>query len=328
METSKKKKNIVLFNPIERYRHPQPIVPYALLSISRFIHEEYDVHIIISDMDYNHVNEVIDKCKDATCVGFTALTGSHINDCLYVAKKVREAYPSLTLVWGGWHATIMTEQTLQHPLVDIIVRGQGEYTFCDLVNALDNGFNLSNVLGISYKHKRKVIHNSDRLPENIIQQKGLPYHLINLDQFVYSGSNYGPIKNFGERTIDLLSSIGCPNNCQFCSTPVVYKRRWYPRLPEDVVNDMRYFREQYQIDSVFMRDDNVFVNKKRILELCHLLINAKLNMSIGYADGTAAILSKYTDEEWALLRRAGFKHIFVGVESGDQTTLALMQKKK
>ena len=320
------KKGVILFNP-SAPGHLEPIIPYALLCISRYICNTYPVEIIVSSPGVNVKNEVIEKCSNAICLGITCITGPQIAEAVYIAKIVKDRYPGLPIVWGGWHANIMTEQTLQSSVVDIIVRGQGEITFTELIECLVNNGDLSQISGISYKRNGKAVHNSERPFTDINSFSPIPYHLINVDEFIHSGSCYCQVDGFGERSIDYFSSLGCPNNCQFCATPVAYKRRWYAKSPSLVIKELGFLKQEHGIDSVIMRDDNVFVNKKRVLEICRLLVENNLQINIGYADGTADLLASYTDEELKMIRRAGMSHVFIGVESGDEETLKLMRKR-
>ena len=130
-----KDKFIFLFHP-----HPDTeglrMAPLALLSIASLIEKEYDIRIFHSydQADYLEALEQIDK---AVCVGITALTGYQITDGLKLAKLVKEKNSKIPVVWGGIHATIEPRQTAENPYVDIVVKGQGEETFAELVRALD-----------------------------------------------------------------------------------------------------------------------------------------------------------------------------------------------
>lgn len=319
------RKNIILFNPVIP-QHSEPIVPLALLSISRYVYKRYRVKLIVSKPGTDVKDEIIEKCSNAICLGITCITGAQISEAIDITKSVKEKCPNLPIVWGGWHPTIMTKQTLESPFVDIVVRKQGEITFTELINTLNNRGDLSKIRGISYKDDGNIFHNPEKPFTNINEFPSVPYDLINLEEFIHSGSRYCHVNDFGERSIDYISSIGCPNNCQFCATPVAYKRRWFGKSPSLVIDELTFLKKQYGIDSIILRDDNVFVNKRRIVEICKALIESKLQLNIGFADGTADALSKYAEEDWYLLRKAGFRHIFIGVESGDQETLNLMRK--
>lgn len=319
------KKRIILFNP-KFERHPQLILPFALLFISRFLHQDFDIDIVVSTPEEDVTEKLLSKCKDAICVGFTCLTGPNILESLQMAKEVRKKFPDIPLVWGGWHPTIMTDQTLDHELVDYIVKGQGEITFKELIWSLAENKDISNIEGLSYKKNGKKYHNPMRELCDINALPPIPYHLVDVERFIYSGSEYLELPGFGERSIDYISSIGCPNNCQFCSTSVSYQRRWYGLTVDKIIRDFKFLINNYGIDSILFRDDNVFVDKKRILLLCNRLLENNLSLNFGLVDATAKQLLRFSDDEWALLKKAGFKHLYIGAESGDNETLKLMNK--
>jgi len=320
-----KKKRIVLFNP-KFERHPQLILPFALLFISRFLHQDFDIDIFISSPKEDITEKLLSKCRDAICVGFTCLTGINILESLQIAKEVRKKFPHIPLIWGGWHPTIMADQTLNHELVDYIVRGQGEITFKELIWSLVENKDISNIQGLSYKKDGKKYHNPARDLADIKTFPPIPYHLVDVERFIYSGTEYLEFPGFGERTIDYISSVGCPNNCQFCSTPVTYRRRWYGNSVDNILRDFKFLITNYGIDSILFRDDNVFVDKRRILLLCERLLENNISLNFGYVDATVKPLLKLSDDDWALLKKAGFKQFYIGAESGDNETLNLMNK--
>lgn len=221
----------------------------------------------------------------------------------------------------------MTDQTLDNELVDYIVRGQGELTFKELVWSLvENKKDITDIKGLSYKKNGKKYHNPIREVCDIKSFPALPYHLVDVKRFICSGSEYLESPGFGERSIDYISSTGCPNNCQFCSTPVVYQRKWYGNSVDNIIKDFIFFITNYNIDSILFRDDNVFVDKKRILLLCEKLLENNISLNFGYIDTTPKHLLRFTDDEWALLKKTGFKNFYIGAEAGDNETLRLMNK--
>lgn len=104
------------------------------------------------------------------------MTGPQILHALTASKLVRNLYPGVPIIWGGIHASLLPEQTLANPYVDVVVVGEGEETFPELVKALESGTSLSNVCGLSYKENGKVHHTGNRLFVNLEEQPLLSPH--------------------------------------------------------------------------------------------------------------------------------------------------------
>ncbi|MEM4259836.1 MAG: radical SAM protein [Candidatus Woesearchaeota archaeon] len=312
-------KKITLYNPKTGELRDYHGAPLALLAVSRFLVKEgYEVNIV-EHYEKNTEDIVCDSVKDSICLGITAMTGYQIKDGLRIAQKVKKKFPKIPIVWGGWHPSILPDQTLKSPYVDIIVRGQGERTFKELIYALENKQDLSTIQGISYKIKKKIIHNPERTIEDINNFPELPFELVDVEHHLLNSE-------FGKRTLNYYASQGCPYNCGFCADPRVYRRRWTILEPKRIVAELKHLKKKYKIDSIIFTDSNFFINERHTIEFCELCIKEKLNLKFGQVDGRSNTLSRYKDSTWTLMKRAGFVNILNGMESGSQEILDFMNK--
>lgn len=317
-----KDKFILLFAP-----HPQPqgrrMIPLGLLAISAFLDQEgYDIRIYHA-YDKNEYLEAIEKLDKAIAVGITAMTGYQIYDGLQFAQLVRKKNQKVPIIWGGIHSTIMPRQTAEHQLVDIVVKGQGEETFTELIHCLAQGKSFDNVLGITFKKDGKIIDNPPRLWKSINDFPPLPYHLLNktMDRYLKKSA-------FAEKNLSYITSSGCPFCCSFCFLAAnAETSRWDAYPPERVVKEIENLVQTYNIDGIEIRDSNFFVNPKRVKDICLGLINNKIKINLSCVNGRAEQLIKYDDQMWRLLKEAGIKEILIGAESGDQAMLDLINKK-
>src|SRR3989344_5221212 len=174
-------KKITLYDPIpDMIPDPLPL-PTELLAIASLLDKDYEIKIFDFRSDKE---EVIKQAKESICFGLTCLTGLQISDGLEVAKAVRKANPKVPLVWGGWHPSLLPEQTIKNEYVDIIVKGQGERTFYELVKAIDKGKSLKEIKGITYKKDVKILHNIDRPLEDLNNFRRLPYYLVDVNRYI------------------------------------------------------------------------------------------------------------------------------------------------
>lgn len=308
-------KKIVLYNPQAdriywRKGHP----PLPLMAISSFLtNEDYEIDIF----DYRQKEETLRSAEDSICVGITSMTGHQIYDGLLVARRIKKEYPHVPIVWGGWHPTILPGETIKNEFVDIVVRGQGERTFTELVKVLEENGDLSKILGISYKESGNIISNPARPFEDVNNFPPLPYHLIDIERYVAR-------TRLGKRTIGYITSQGCPFHCGFCAEQVVYGRRWSALKPQRVAAEMRHLVNKYRMDSIIVSDSNFFVDEQRVRDICEKVKD--LHITWGQVNGRTDTLSRYSQETWGLMQESGLQYLLTGAESGSEECLEIIQK--
>jgi anaerobic magnesium-protoporphyrin IX monomethyl ester cyclase len=247
------------------------------------------------------------------------MIGTQIASALRATSIIRASAPDVPLVWGGWHPSILPEQTARHQSVDFLVRGQGEETFYELVKALEGGGGFEHILGLTYKRDGIVVTNPPRPAIDPNTFSRLPYHLIDMERFISTSE-------FGQRSINYLSSIGCPYQCGFCAEQVVYHRRWMPLSADRVVNDLEYLRRTYNIDSIMLSDSNFFVDEQRVVDICKGLKGRGLRLRWGQVNGRTDQLSRFKESTWELMRDTGLHSILTGAETYDEGVLKIINK--
>jgi radical SAM superfamily enzyme YgiQ (UPF0313 family) len=315
------KRKIILYSPAS-FKHVRDwekskSVPIGLLAVASMIPlDKYEVKIYEGFPDMQ--GELLDNLKDALCVGISVITGVQIHYGLQIASQIKKKYPELPIIWGGYHSSIMPEQTVANNNVDIVVRGYGERTFAEMVESIACGKSLDGILGITYKKDGVVYANPDREIEDINNFPALPYHLIDLSKFI--------IEKDQKKTIEYISSRGCPFNCGFCADAIVYKRKWNCLSSERVIKDLEWLSKHYDFEAVRFLDSNLFVDENRISEICLGIIRLGLKFSWINCNGTASILRKYSSETWGVLHKANCKNILIGAESGFPLALKIVGK--
>lgn len=295
-------------------------VPLPLIAASTFLaRDKFKIVIAYDMLQKNSVDTVLKECEDAVCLGISAMTGYQIIDGLKVAKLVKKKYPDLPIVWGGWHPSLEPETTIKSPYVDIVVRGQGERTFYELVKALVEGRSLEGILGISFKNDGRIVHNPERPLEDINNFPPYPYYLIDVEKCLFNNE-------FGSRVINYVSAYGCVYRCGFCAELPVHKRRWLALDPIRMVDEIEELVKKYNPDVISFDDSEFFISKKRVKTFCEELLKRGLRIKWCNANGRIDNLLRYEDEMWDLIVKAGCKEILVGAESGFQKALDFMTK--
>jgi len=296
---------------------PQP--PYSLLVLSPFLEEKgYEV-VLVDDRVEDAERKLKEHLDGAICVGISSMTGFQLHHARRLASFIKSQNKNIPLVWGGVHSTFLPKQTIKDELVDIIVRGEGELILPELVQCLDSKKDMKNIPNLVYKDKDDVIETKTELKlVNLDDKIKMPWHLVNIHRYIRP--------DFGaQRTITLVTSRGCPHRCGFCYNINFNKSRWRGKKAEQVVDGIKHLQDNYGIDGIDFSEDNFFANRKRVLEICQLLVDRKINIAIS-ASCRVDYLSRYSIEELRLMKRAGLKQLFFGIESGSERILKLIQK--
>jgi len=313
---------VLLYSPKstpENLRHIG--IPLSLLAVGTPVSKlGYKVKIVdgnVDDASYQTAAPYLDK---TLCIGVTSMTGPQINAALNFIKEVKKNYPDIPIVWGGFHPTILPLQTLATPYADIVVKGMGETTFSQVVKAIDKGEKFDNILGIAYKQDGRIIENEDRPIEDINDFPPLDYELLDdVEKYIVS-TPYAP------KTIDYISSYGCPFNCGFCAEIKMHKRKWTGLSAERVYGDIKKLKEKYSINGIRIADNLFFTNEKRLEKICRLLIDNDINVKWGNVNSRTTQLANFSDDMWSLLQKAGLSNVLIGAESGDPEILKFLNK--
>src|SRR5436189_651030 len=139
------KKKVLLFFP--SYRSIEAAPPLALLALAPIAEQRgLTVDIVDSTVEPRFRERIIEQLDDAVCVAISIVTGPMIIEAIEVARAVKAARPEVPVVLGGWHPSTLAEQSLTAPYIDVVVRGQGERTFGEILDRLRSNETLDGVL--------------------------------------------------------------------------------------------------------------------------------------------------------------------------------------
>ena len=312
------KGKVVLFFP--SYYSDEAAPPLALIHLAApLVHHGYEVRIIDSAVSEDSVGEAVRECADAICLGVSMVTGPMITQGVEVAKAVRARHPQVPIVAGGWHASILPEQTLRSPIFDAVVKGQGEVTFLEIVERYARGErDLSGIAGSLHKQDGKIVWNGDRGYTDINALPRRPFHLVDFEAYAK--------KCKGLRWLLYCTSHGCPWDCSYCSNASVYGRNWKPLTPEATVAEMGELVSRYRLDVVDIIDDNYLVRRDRAVAIAEGLLSAGVKTQY-YIQTRPDQIDRLTDPELALIAKSGLSRIFFGAESGSDKVLRSVNKR-
>ncbi len=218
---------VVLFYP--PYDGPPLGAPLCLLALASPLRQaNFEVVIIDAAIAPDYRRRIERESVDALCLGISVLTGPMIRGAIEVAAAIKKRVPWLPIIFGGWHPTLLPDETLSEPFVDLVVRGQGEVTLVQVAQALAARQPLDGIPGVSWKSNGHRKHNPDR-PVEPLDALPLPaFDLCDFDEYE---------RLSGARKIGYATSVGCPYACNYCTDMVFYKRRFNALSAERVVSD-------------------------------------------------------------------------------------------
>lgn len=245
-----------------------------------------------------------------------------INSDLNFAKLLKEKFNKSFIVLVGTHPTATVEETLNNSdAIDAIARKEYDYIIRDLAICLNQNGQLDYVKGLSYKNGGEIIHNLDReLIENL---DDIPYASKfikkHLDIYDYSF----PAATFP--AIQIFTGRGCPARCNYCVYPQVMHGHIYrKRSVENVVNEFQYIADNFpDIKEIVIEDDTFTIDKKRVVDICDLLIQKGLNKRFSWLCNARVNLDYETMKK---MKAAGCRLLIPGIESFNQTILNNIRK--
>ncbi len=260
--------------------------------------------------------------KEPKYVGIKCLSfASHLS--FNAAKIVKATLPECVVIFGGHHVTALPQETLAHPCVDFVVRGEGEFTLAELINALENNMPINTIKGIGYKDKGQLLFTDKREPIKNFDDLPLPaYHLIEMQKYFKFSTMHG-MRTRAQQYMQVFTSRGCPYNCIYCHHSEGYRFR--PKSPARILEEMNILIQDYGIREFHIEDDTFNVDIKRAKKVMELVASLKTKVHIQFPNGLRADIM---DEELAdAMKRAGVFLVCIGIETGTARIMQLIQKR-
>ena len=311
-----KSRKVVLFLPPYAGKILGP--PLGLLSLAGSLRTAgYQPCIIDGALDRDYRSTVEREIEDCLCFGVSLLTGPMILDAIEICRTVKRARPGCFVIFGGWHPSLLTEQTLKEDYIDVVVRHQGEATLLEVLQRLEAGQPLDLVAGCWFKRGGSIVQNPDR---PTIRLSALPrpaYDLIDFEAYEQAS---------GERKLPYATSIGCPYACNYCTDMVFYNRRFNAYAAGEVAEELAAMVKQYRLTEVALLDSNFLVDVRRAVAIARAIRNSGAHFHWTFQASTD-LLCKMSDDEVRLLASSGVSHIGFGTESASPEVLRHMNKR-
>lgn len=290
--------------------------PLGLLYLSAYIRTKSDHQLKIIDLRLkstpieNRLAEIKEWLPDV--VGITGMSIEWEN-IRHIALTLRNHLgDKVALVAGGPHATAFSRMVLEKTPIDYLVKGEGEETFLQLLNALDSGRDTCSVMGLVLRSKDgAIIETGQRPPLEDLDSIPFPaYDLIELEEYFVDPRFHNNLNKYN-RILPILTARGCPLHCSFCYHMMGFKFR--ARSPGNIIREIRWLVETYGIREFHIEDDIFNFRLPRAKETMAGIINLPFKLAFAFPNGLKAEL---LDEELVeLFKKAGVYRINLGIES-------------
>jgi radical SAM superfamily enzyme YgiQ (UPF0313 family) len=312
--------HVILFNPKSaRAKHR---IPNSILQVGASIHGKYAYVLIDGNLEEDPWTTISSQLKTGKFkyFGCTVMPGPQLKQAIPFSKKIREEFPNVIIIWGGYFASNQYKSVIQSPFVDYIVNGPGDEAFPRLLDAIETNASPRLISNLIFRDGDTIVKTplAPLLDQDTLPQ--LPYETLHS---FYPLSRYLGKTFLGKRTAAYHSSMGCPFTCSFCAVVPIYNARWKGKSAELIYADIKYLIDQHGADAVEFHDNNFFVSEKRTVAFSKLIKNEHISW---WGEGRIDTIDKYSDESLAIMRDAGCRMIFFGAETSNDDLLKKMDK--
>jgi len=257
-------------------------------------------------------------------VGVSNMWTAYSGDPHRIASAIKSNFPNLPIVFGGSHPSEFPELVLKDNNVDLVVVGEGEITFTEVLEHMKKNLSFKEIKGIAYREDGEVIKTTPR--ERMGNLDSLPFparHLLPIDRYLKESYRHEFIMR--RPNLAMLTSRGCPQKCVFCTVRAVWGRDWEGRSPANVVDEIEMLQKEYGVREVSFMDDDLGRDIPRLHAICDEIINRRVDIKWVPPNGIAHWL---LDEELLTkMKKAGCYRVTFGIESGNKETRKFIKKK-
>jgi anaerobic magnesium-protoporphyrin IX monomethyl ester cyclase len=281
-----------------------------------------DVQILDQYAECLPMNRVFQRIRDFSpgLIGLSATTPNFFA-AIHLARSIKSEFSHVPIVMGGYHPSVLPDQTLDDPAVDFVIRDEGEHALTQLSEALDAKWtNFDHIDGLSFKGRAGYVHNKKAAN---IAVNSLPFPAYDLlPMHLYSSPSFS---KFASPVYQMVASRGCPYRCTFCiNAELNVSAKYRKRNIESVVDEMEMLAERYHAKQIQFWDPIFPLGKRHAQEFCQEITARSLHKRLVWNSTTRA---EFLDEETIeIMVQAGCRGLGFGLESGVPEILQSVHK--
>lgn len=311
---------VLLINPRIASR-PRARFPLSIMTMAAALEDRCHSTLIDGNMDGDAARTASDAVRSTSfdAAGITVMGGPQVATAIEVSRAIRRADPRLPIVWGGYFPTLYPNVVLNSDYVDFAVRGQGEETFAELMNALMPGQqdSIRAIRGLSWRDNGCVVNNPDRVFSHRHVAPSLRYdRLQNAREYL--------VKTFlGQRTVAHQAALGCRFRCTFCGVAAMFQGAMALPPADRLDREITFLKSDLGADSIQFYDHNFFDREEDMIPLLEVLARHALPWWC-YARSDALV--NLSAESWRLVRRSRLRMAYIGAETPNDFLLKSVRK--
>lgn len=293
--------------------------PLGLLSIAGpLIDDDHEVEFLDAEFGPLPISDIVSAIEKSGCeallLGHSGSTSAHPTSS-EIARRAKECCPGLLVIYGGVFPTYHWRDILREaPEFDILVRGEGEETCRQLVNALGRNQPIAGIRGIAFRTEGKVVSTPPQPMIRDLDAYRIAWELIDFDRYSYWG---------GKRAVVVQFSRGCPHPCTYCGQRGFWTQ-WRHRNPEVFAAELAWLHRKYGIEVFNFADENPTSSKKMWKRFLEAIISE--NVEITLVGSTRADDIVRDRDHLHLYKKAGVERFLMGMEHTDEKVLAKIRK--
>jgi radical SAM superfamily enzyme YgiQ (UPF0313 family) len=277
------------------------------------------------------MRRLLELCDGALLFASSCILGYQVTHGAEVAQAIRQRFPKLPILWGGWFPSVVPEMYLKEGIADAVGLGQGELTFWDSVQAIDAGTPLDDVPGLAILRDGEMVKTAPRPVVGFDRIPDVPWHLLDFELYVRWQNETGNAKVRHKlpdpdgfkpgtplRGFSYFSSFGCPEPCTFCCSPMVTNRRWKAIPGKQLAERIFECHERFDFNVLRFQDANFGVAEKRSNEWCEALLADGPPPFWWNATYEIETIARYKEPSCDLLRDSKCHLIVLGAEAGSK----------
>jgi anaerobic magnesium-protoporphyrin IX monomethyl ester cyclase len=296
-------------------------IPLGVAYLAGFLEKEGHQVKIYDELP--HTKPFLELLKEFApeVVGISCMTATY-GKAEALAREVKKYNQQIPVIFGGIHPTSAPNETLANEDINFITVGEGELTLAELLKELAIGNNdFSKIKGLAYKREGKIIIN-ERRP--LIQDlNSLPLPARHLFDMAYYAQRWNWPRGHWLKTANLMSSRGCPYSCTYCASKVMFGQTFRANSVEKTIEEVDQLVDKYGFECVSFSDDTFAIDKKRAISIAQEMKNRHPDLLF-----RVQLRANTCDEDLiAELKKANCIQVDIGVESGSEKVLKIIDKK-
>ncbi len=275
---------------------------------------------IIEDIDNTKEKRII--------VGIFANQLLNHNSIVQIIKKIKKNFLNCKIIIlentqaVTAYSLRKTKKEFLNLGVDYLIVGEPEVNFANLIKLIKKS-DFETIKEIKGVISNEFENNELEIINNIDDLAFPAWHLFNLKNYWKMNYAHGPLSK--NKYLPMLTSRGCPYPCKFCVVPFTNNRKWRARSSENIISELKFFKNKYSVLEFHFEDLNFTVNDRRTKDFCKKLISSNLNISWKLVAGTK-VESMKDEETIKLMAESGCKYISISPESGSKEVMKLIEK--